>query len=143
MNYCIYLKDADPNLTFNSGEHIFSAGVIGKRKLPLGYVSDECNNTFSKMELKFMRSSIISLPRQMVGPGKRGSLDPKKASQSQIFLMNEDNQDTIEFGYISLSKAYAIHLFEDFNDRFDMEVFICDWKNEKDYTFEEFLDTLE
>lgn len=64
MKYCIYLKKTEPEVTFSSEEHIFPAGIGGIQKLPLEYVSHDCNNAFSSMELDFMRNSIMSLPRQ-------------------------------------------------------------------------------
>jgi hypothetical protein len=74
MRCCIYLKGTEPVLSFNSQEHIFPAGIGGIQMLPKGYVSDQFNNSFSKIELDFMRNSLIALPRQFYGPGKRGSI---------------------------------------------------------------------
>ncbi|MFC0475578.1 hypothetical protein ACFFHF_09985 [Robertmurraya beringensis] len=107
--YCIYLKGGEPNYTFNSQEHIFPAGLGGIQKLPEGYVSDQCNNAFSALELNFMRNSLIALPRQFVGPGKRGKLSPKKATKSNVSLMSgREGQTSLSFGYLSLGKPYNI-----------------------------------
>lgn len=109
MNYCIYLKDNNPNLTFESGEHIFPAGLGGIKKLPKGYVSDQLNNKFSAIETEFMRRSPIMLPRQFEGPGKRGNLNIDSATKSEVALMHDLNSLTgIEFGYISLGKPYTL-----------------------------------
>jgi hypothetical protein len=47
---------------------------------------------FSTMELAFMRSSLIALPRQFYGPGKRGKLNPKNATKSSVSLMDGVNE---------------------------------------------------
>lgn len=112
MNQCIYLKGTDPALDFISGEHIFPAGIGGIKKLPLSFVSHKCNNDFSKMELKFMRHSYISLPRQMYGPGKRGSLELQAASRSEISIVSlDDESNSIGLGYIKLGTPYFIPQF--------------------------------
>ncbi|MFB6434222.1 hypothetical protein [Bacillus thuringiensis] len=113
MEKCIYLKDSKQQLSFDSEEHIFPAGLGGIRKLPKGYVSDECNNFFSGMETEFMRRSPLAIPRQFVGPGKRGKLNEKYATKSDISLMSDENSPIgIEFGYISLGKPYSIPQFK-------------------------------
>jgi len=63
----------EPGESSTSKEHIFPARIGGIRKLTMEYVSHECNNAFSKMELPFLRNSLLALPRQLVGPGKRGN----------------------------------------------------------------------
>ena len=109
MSTCIYLKKSEPNVTFTAREHIIPAGIGGIHKLELGYVSDEINNAFSKLELNFMRNSITALPRQFVGPGKRGDLSEKKGSKSNIHIMtNNENDGDVKLGYIKLSKPYHI-----------------------------------
>lgn len=109
MRVCIYLKGTEPELSFTSEEHIFPAGIGGIQKLPQGYVSHECNNAFSALELEFMRNSLIAFPRQFYGPGKRGNLSPKKATKSNVTLMSSrDAPDLIELGYISLGRPYVI-----------------------------------
>ncbi|MFA6808374.1 MAG: hypothetical protein WCR27_05220 [Eubacteriales bacterium] len=109
MNKCIYLKGIEPQLTFNSGEHIIPAGIGGIMKLPNGIVSDQVNTkVFSPLELDFMRNSIISLPRQFDGPGKRGSFVPEKASKSNIHIMVSNDDGSLNLGYIKLAKPYLI-----------------------------------
>lgn len=109
MRFCIYLKKTEPEVIFSSGEHIFPAGIGGIQKLPVEYVSHDCNNAFSAMELPFMRNSLIALPRQIYGPGKRGKLDRKHATKSAVSLMNGVNESgNVEFGYISLGHPYSI-----------------------------------
>ncbi|MEG0448996.1 MAG: hypothetical protein RR595_03965 [Lysinibacillus sp.] len=109
MKYCIYLKKSEPEVSFSSEEHIFPAGIGGIKKLPSEYVSDDCNNDFSSIELGFMRNSLISLPRQFFGPGKRGKLASRYATKSSISIVsNVDDPNEIELGYISLGKPYSI-----------------------------------
>ncbi|MCP1495141.1 hypothetical protein J2Y73_005172 [Peribacillus frigoritolerans] len=109
MKHCIYFKKTEPEVTFLSEEHIFPAGIGGKKKLPQEYVSHNCNNAFSSIELEFMRNSLISMPRQFYGPGKRGKLTPSKATKSNISIMTGLNEPiSIGFGYISLGKPFNI-----------------------------------
>ena len=109
MDKCIYLKKTLPEVTFNKAEHIIPAGIGGIKTLPKGMVSDEANESFSKLELDFMRNSIISLPRQFYGPGKRGSRSKNKATKSQVHLLSTDeSEDTLSLGYIELGKPHII-----------------------------------
>ena len=68
---CIYLKTS-PTLTYKSQEHIFPAGIGGTSKLPKGYVSDQANAYFSRLEAAFMRGSFVSLVRRFEKIGHRG-----------------------------------------------------------------------
>ncbi|MCO5948564.1 hypothetical protein [Mucilaginibacter flavidus] len=107
MSNCIYYKD-QPDLTFNKGEHVIPAGIGGQRKLPKGYVSDQFNHDISKIEMAFMRNSIIAMPRQLVGPGKRGKTT-QKATRSPVMVITQPGPpETHALGYLSLAKA--IHL---------------------------------
>ena len=112
MNYCIYLKDTEPTLSFRSAEHIFPAGLGGIQKLPAEFVSYDCNNNiFSDMERDFMRHSLLALPRQFYGPGKRGKLNVRYATKSQIGLIkyeDEDELDEVYLGYIKLGQPFLI-----------------------------------
>lgn len=110
MNKCIYLKKVEPEVTFKSGEHIIPAGIGGIRKLNNGMVSDQFNTEiFSSIELDFMRNSIIAIPRQFQGPGKRGALTEKKATKSNIYIMSKsDEVDDLSLGYIQLAKPHQI-----------------------------------
>ncbi|WP_125719599.1 hypothetical protein [Flavobacterium ustbae] len=105
---CIYLTSKE-KLNYKNAEHIISAGLGGKLKLPLGYVSDEFNNIISKSEQEFLRSSIISLPRQISGPGKRGSLNPKRETKSKISVFSEPTKgECFSLGYIQMNKPFEI-----------------------------------
>lgn len=106
MNRCIYLKKCEPEVTFQEVEHIIPAGIGGIKTLDHGVVSDQANLKFSALELDFMRNSIISLPRQFYGPGKRGSLSPGKASKSNIHIMYTEGNASL--GYIKMGKPHQI-----------------------------------
>ncbi len=114
MKKCIYLKETEPEVTFKSGEHIIPAGIGGIRKLDNGMVSDKFNTEiFSSIELDFMRNSIIAIPRQFVGPGKRGSLSEKKASKSKVHIVSENGDfSDASLGYIKLAKPHQIPQFK-------------------------------
>jgi hypothetical protein len=109
VKFCIYLKRTEPDVSFLSEEHIFPAAIGGIQKLPLNYVSHDCNNYFSSMELTFMRNSLIAISRQFHGPGKRGNLNPKNATKSNVSLMARvDDPNSISLGYISLGQPFNI-----------------------------------
>lgn len=103
---CIYYGDI-PELTYEKREHIFPAGLGGKMMLPKGYVSDQANELFSPLELSLMHNSMISIMRSIEGPGKRGNLNPRKASTSMICKYKADD-GTIKLGYIKAGKPYSI-----------------------------------
>lgn len=102
---CIYYKNRS-NLTYNSEEHIIPAGLGGIRKLPKEFVSSEFNNEISKLERYFLQDSLISAPREIVGPGKRGSLSNKKETKGKICIMK--NNDDHYLGYIKKGRPYSI-----------------------------------
>lgn len=111
---CIYNGKTEKEASFMKREHVFPAGLGGKNMLNQGDVSDEVNEFFSKLELEFMRESIIQIPRIFLGPGKRGSLNKKKATKSKIFLMN--NENTFKIGYIELGIPKTISQIRFYND---------------------------
>lgn len=104
---CIYFSDRN-DLTYREQEHIFPAGLGGIGMLPRGYVSDQANALFSPLELKLMHNSLLMVPRTIFGPGKRGKLDPDKASKSEIATVQDEN-GKIALGYMSLGKGYYIN----------------------------------
>ena len=131
MSKCIYLKKTDQELTFDAEEHIFPAGIGGITKLKLGMVSDEFNTKiFSPIELDFMRNSPISIPRQIQGPGKRGSLSEKKATKSNVHVLYKNGNEEAALGYLSLGHPYLIPQIKIINKK---EVHISFDKNEGDY----------
>lgn len=108
MDKCIYLYKKKSDLTYNSAEHIIPAGLGGIKKLPKGYVSDEANNLFSKMEIKALRYSVLTGSRLRHGPGKRGNQKVKKEKKPAIILLNDQNIDDSKLGYIFMGEAYII-----------------------------------
>ncbi len=105
---CIYLTQQQ-ELHYDSADHIIPAGLGGMKKLPLDYVSREFNNLSSKLEMELMRSSMISMARQILGPGKRGSLNPSKATKSSISVFQQHpDGDTFSLGYIREGKPFEI-----------------------------------
>lgn len=106
---CIYLGNSE-NLTYDKQEHVFPAGLGGKQMLYHGVVSDQANELFSPMELKLMRHSLIAFERMMYGPGKRGSLNPTKASKSAVNVGLQDDGQPI-LCYTAAGKPYNIPQF--------------------------------
>ena len=106
---CIYLGNSE-DLTYQKQEHVFPAGLGGKRMLDHGVVSDQANNLFSPMELKLMRHSLIAFERMMYGPGKRGSHNPAKVSKSAVNVGLQDDGKPI-LCYTAAGKPYNIPQF--------------------------------
>jgi hypothetical protein len=105
---CIYYIER-PELNYKKQEHIIPAGIGGVLKLPKGYVSDEFNNDISKLEMEFFREGILSMPRQIFGPGKRGSLSENKATKSKVHLISGvHSKEQFALGYTSAGKVYEI-----------------------------------
>ena len=85
---CLYYKSGQ-GLTYENREHIFSNAVGGMNRLPRGYVSDQANALFSKIELVAFRQSFIALNRMVLGPGKKGSIINK--SKSPVNIVHNDD----------------------------------------------------
>lgn len=109
---CIYLGEVQ-GLNYDSQDHIIPAGLGGIQKLPINYVSREFNNLSSKFEKALLRSSILSLPRQILGPGKRGSLNPQRATKSRVNVFSQyPDNGSFSLGYIKNGKPYEIpHMY--------------------------------
>lgn len=107
-NLCIYTKENDTEAHFRNQEHIIPACIGGMQKLPKGYVSDEVNTLFSALELKLARNSPITLPRMFIGPGKRGSHNPKRrGGASKIVSVMKSNENGIySLGYIRMGTPF-------------------------------------
>lgn len=108
LDKCIYLYKQDSNLTYDSAEHIIPAGLGGIKKLPKGYVSDQANNFFSKIELKALRYSFLTGNRLRHGPGKRGNQKVQKEKTPSIILFNQEKINGFKLGYIFMGSAYII-----------------------------------
>lgn len=108
QNHCIYLKDRkQEELHFQKQEHIFPAFVGGMHKLEQGAVSDEMNELFSKWELLAAQDSILTLNRMFLGPGKRGSMNPKKRGHAKIGIHKSDD-GKLSLGYIYMGTPKLI-----------------------------------
>jgi len=108
FSMCIYLGNQS-GLTYNSGEHVIPAGLGGIQKLPDHFVSRQFNTGISNLERGFMRTSILSFPRQILGPGKRGSLNAAKATKSQVIVhQNKSDADLFSLGFVKLGIPYDI-----------------------------------
>lgn len=136
---CIYLDQSERQLSYNEREHIIPAGLGGKKTLPIGMVSDEANNAFSKLELKALRSTLLAHNRSVLGPGKRGSLSVKKVRDPKIQIMfaqmEEDSEyiDTLyapqRLGFLFRNTVYIIpQILFPINDNWTMPMprFITD-----------------
>ncbi|CAG5017821.1 hypothetical protein DYBT9275_05853 [Dyadobacter sp. CECT 9275] len=108
---CIYYINRE-DLTYESAEHILMAGIGGMKTLPKEYVSTQFNNDISKIEQEFLRESLISLPRQFLGPGKRGSLNPKYQSRSKVHLLRDSTDSEFSLGYMQKGTPYLIPQFK-------------------------------
>jgi len=105
---CIYYPN-QPSLTYSSEDHVFSAAIGGKLKLPKGYVSDQINNELSKFEQDLFREGPVGLARILEGPGKRGSLSPGKQIKSRISLLSGGTDGrTYSLGYAWNQKVHEI-----------------------------------
>lgn len=107
---CIYYKDNNSNVKFTKEEHIVPAGLGGKMKLPLGYVSDIANELFSPSEMKIQRDSFLSINRMNYGPGKRGSLNIKRNKSPIIRVLKNENNvyGAYSLGFIFAGEAFII-----------------------------------
>jgi hypothetical protein len=105
---CIYLT-SENDLTYAGRDHIIPAAIGGINELPNDFVSDKFNNGFSGVEREFLQRSIISIPRLMIGPGKRGNLNPQKATKSSISLFRQfPDNNHYTLGYTKAGKPYEI-----------------------------------
>ncbi len=107
---CIYYPTRG-DLHFTQEEHIFPAAVGGRTALTKGMVSDEFNNNISGLEQRFIRNSLVSLPRQIYGPGKRGSMSESKATKSKVSIFKDSN-GRYSLGYIKKGKPHQITTLE-------------------------------
>lgn len=99
---CIYYLNKE-NLTYNKKEHIFPATIGGIETLPVGYVSDQANEYFSKFESNLVTSSFIGLEKSFWGPGERGKNVPGRMPIT-IFANGEKE----ELGFTFMGKPHAI-----------------------------------
>lgn len=90
---CIYYGNEE-ELTYDSREHIFPATIGGISKLPKGYVSDQANKYFSKLESRAITESFIGFEKMFFGPGNRGKAKP---GRMPILLLRTQNSESMGF----------------------------------------------
>ncbi|WP_280771835.1 hypothetical protein [Salipaludibacillus daqingensis] len=142
MNRCIYYKDCKESLNFNGEEHIFPAGLGGIRKLPKGYVSDEVNTMFSKLEGNVLKDSYLALYRIFLGPGKRGKLNDRYNTKSRVGVISdlEEKSSDSYLGYIKKGEPCIIDQIAYTDEKVNL-IFNSNQKNANEYS-DELLDHL-
>ena len=105
MNKCIYTNKDDADATFISAEHVFPKCIGGLYCLPKGFVSDQINNEFSKIELTFARENpIISLNR--IFYKRFGRIKHKNRYKISVFKDAETSK--LSLGYILDAKPICL-----------------------------------
>ena len=128
--HCIYCGKDTSQTT--SREHVISACFGGKARLPLGMVCDDCNKKiFSKLEAYVAREGTFGIIRSFEGPGKRGSMDPKKAFVGSM-VFGQTDCGARKLTYTMLGKPYALP-----NVLFNMKDFLKDGKVVNSFETEE------
>lgn len=123
---CIYTKKESNIIEFNSKEHIFPKGIGGIECLDKGTVSDEINNLFSNLEMKFMRTNpLIATPKMF--NSNLGRKNHKNREQIAVF---EDDNGKLTLGYLKDNKPFTIDVIifpsvDDLLTKKSNEVFIC------------------
>lgn len=109
-NTCIYYTNNEVELKFTKEEHIIPAGLGGRKKLSLGYVSDEANELFSPSEMIIQRESFISINRLNFGPGKRGSLNIKRNKNPVVRVLKDKRSmyGVHSLGFIFAGESYIL-----------------------------------
>jgi len=144
---CIYLSKSRKELSYLKQEHIIPAALGGNAKLSKGIVSDEANELFSKYELKALRNSFLSINRNNLGPGKRGSLSVNNVTNPTIKLFEAVNNEQsshidaeyapIRLGFLFIGEAYIIsQIFFPINNDWSIKIprFVMD-STSKDAVF--------
>lgn len=91
MSKCIYSGADESTATFSDREHIFPKCIGGVRCLPLGCVSDEVNQFFSKMELDFARKNPMVVMHRMFSPNMGRK---KHTNREKIGIMKDTDHGT-------------------------------------------------
>lgn len=105
MNKCIYTNKDDSNGTFKSVEHVFPKCIGGQYCLPRGFVSDQINNEFSKIELTFARENpIIVLNRMFYKKVER----IKHKNRDKISVFRDTATSKLSLGYITNAKPRCL-----------------------------------
>lgn len=105
MNKCIYTNKDDTDATFISAEHVFPKCIGGQYCLPKGFVSDQINNDFSKIELTFARENpIIVLNRMFYKRLGR----TKHKNRDKISIFKDVDSSKLTLGYIIDGKPISL-----------------------------------
>lgn len=105
MNKCIYTNKDDTNATFISAEHVFPKCIGGLYCLPRGFVSDQINNEFSKIELTFARENpIVVLNRMFYKRLGR----TKHKNRDKISVFKDAGTSKLSLGYIIDAKPICL-----------------------------------
>ena len=105
MNKCIYTNKDDSNATFKSAEHVFPKCIGGQYCLPRGFVSDQINNEFSRIELTFARENpIIVLNRMFYKKVGRS----KHKNRDKISIFRDTGTSKLSLGYITNAKPICL-----------------------------------
>lgn len=91
MPKCIYTGADETTASFSDREHIFPKCIGGVRCLPLGYVSDEVNRAFSKLELGFARENPVVATRRMFSPAMGRK---KHTNRERVGVMQDTDHRT-------------------------------------------------
>lgn len=91
MPKCIYTGADETTASFSDREHIFPKCIGGVRCLPLGYVSDEVNQAFSKLELGFAREHPVVATRRMFSPAMGRK---KHTNRERVGVMQDTDHGT-------------------------------------------------
>ncbi len=105
---CIYLGTL-PELTYKSKEHVLPAALGCCTKLENQAVSDQANEFFSPIERDVLEHSLIQISRIIEGPGKRGKLDKKYATTSEVFPIKQNGRNGL--GYMKGTGGYILSQF--------------------------------
>ena len=107
MAYCIYSGKDESSASFETAEHIFPKCIGGVRCLPRGCVSDQVNNSLSKLELGFARTNpTVALSRMFFA--QTGRKKHQNREHVGVFKNIGDSSD-FALGYIKNAKPVPLH----------------------------------
>lgn len=103
---CIYTGVDESKATFKQVEHIFPKCIGGVNCLPKGWVSDNVNASFSKLELVFGRMNpLVAVHRMFLPPTGR----KKHQNRDRIGIFQSMDDDfRFELGYIRNAVPYPL-----------------------------------
>ena len=105
---CIYYGNL-PGLTYESKEHVLPAALGCCTKLENHVVSDQANEFFSPIERDVLEHSLIQISRIINGPGKRGKLNKKYATTSEVSPIKQNGRNGL--GYMKGTEGYILSQF--------------------------------